>query len=115
MRELCKGMVIAVNVSSEKHLTVDYEQFPTPWRFLWNRVFSWKKSQKALNVPTIFDLLMRTTMVSSVQRANAIKHDADLYLQPPVDTFKFLDFKSLREIVDVGYEYAKKELERWKL
>ncbi len=112
MQELCGGFVIAVNVSSEKNLTVDYEVFPSPWKFLWDRLVSF---QKPAYVPNIFDLLMRTTMVSSIHKTNAAKEDADLYLQPPVDQFKLLDFKALDEIVEVGYKYAKKELEGWKL
>jgi len=111
MRDLCGGSVIAVDVSPEKDLSVDYDQFPSPWKVLWDRVF---RSQKSLNVPNILDLLMRTTMVASIHQTNAVKIEADLYLQPPVDRFKLLDFKALDEIAEVGYEYAKKKLEGWK-
>jgi CRP-like cAMP-binding protein/predicted acylesterase/phospholipase RssA len=111
MRDLCGGSIIAVNVSPEKDLSVDYDQFPSPWKLLWDRVFG---SQKSHNVPNILDLLMRTTMVGSIHKTNAVKIEADLYLQPPVDRFKLLDFKALDKIVEVGYEYAKKKLEGWK-
>jgi CRP-like cAMP-binding protein/predicted acylesterase/phospholipase RssA len=111
MRDLCGGTVVAINVSPEKDLSVDYDQFPSPWKLLWDRVFG---SQKSHNVPNILDLLMRTTMVGSIHQTNAVKIEADLYLQPPVDRFKLLDFKALDEIVAVGYEYAKKKLEGWK-
>lgn len=111
MWDLCGGSVIAVNVSPEKDLSVDYDQFPSPWKLLWDRVFG---SQKSHNVPNILDLLMRTTMVGSIHKTNAVKIEADLYLQPPVDQFKLLDFKALDKIVAVGYEYAKKKLEGWK-
>jgi len=111
MRELCGRSVIAINVSPEKDLTVDYEQFPSPWKVLWNRVF---RSQESINVPNILDLLMRTTMVGSIHKTNAVKTNADLYLQPPLVRFKLLDFKALDEIVEVGYEYARKKLEGWK-
>ena len=111
MRELCGGSVIAVNVSPEKDLTVECEQFPSPWKVLWDRIFP---SQKTINVPNILDLLMRATMVGSIHQTNAVKIAADLYLQPPVERFKLLDFKAFDEIVTAGYEYARKELAVWK-
>jgi NTE family protein/lysophospholipid hydrolase len=111
MQEFCGGSVIAVNVSPEKDLTVDYEQFPSPWKVLWDRIFS---SHRTISVPNIVDLLMRATMVGSIHKTNDVKVAADLYLQPPLGQFKLLDFKALDEIVKVGYEYARKELTGWK-
>ncbi len=111
MRELCGGYVIAIDVSPEKDLTVDYKEFPSPWKVLWNQIFH---THRSINVPNILDILMRTTMVGSIYKTNAVKIHADLYLQPPVVQFKLLDFKAFDEIVHVGYEYAKKKLEGWK-
>ena len=66
-----------------------------------------------MNVPTIFDLLMRTTIIGSISKTNAVKTQADLYIQPPLSQFKLLDFKALEKIVDVGYHYTKQCLEEW--
>jgi NTE family protein/lysophospholipid hydrolase len=112
MRELCSGTVIAINVSPEKDLKLEYERFPSPWRVLWNRIIPFKRP---LSVPNIFDLLMRTTMVGSIYKTHAVKVHADLYLQPPLNQFKLLDFKSFDQIVDVGYEYAKQKLMDFRL
>ena len=110
MRELGGGFVIAVDVSPEKDLTVECAQFPSPWKVLWQHFFP---AQPPVNVPNIVDLLMRATMVGSIHQTNAVKTAADIYLQPPVARFKLLDFKAFDEIVQVGYEYARKKLEDW--
>ncbi|NQT88864.1 cyclic nucleotide-binding domain-containing protein, partial [bacterium] len=41
MRQLCGGRVIVVDVSPEKDLAVDREEFPSPWRMLRNRLLPW--------------------------------------------------------------------------
>ncbi len=112
MRELCSGTVIAVNVSQEKDLKLAYERFPSPWKVLWNRLIPFKKP---ISVPNIFDLLMRTTMVGSIYKTHAVKVHADLYLEPPLNQFKLLDFKSFDQIVEVGYEYTKEKLKDCRL
>lgn len=111
MRDLCGGIVIAVNVSPEKDLTMDYEQFPSPWKVLWNRMLS---ASSPLNVPNILDVLLRSTMVGSIYQTNAMKGTADLYLQPPLTNFKLFDFKSLEDIAEAGYTYTKECLEGWR-
>jgi NTE family protein/lysophospholipid hydrolase len=111
MRELCGGIVIAVNVSPEKDLSFDYEQFPSPWKVLWNRMMP---VGDPMNVPNILDMLLRATMVGSIHQTNRVKGAADFYLQPPLDRFKLLDFKALEEIAQVGYDYTKTRLEGWR-
>jgi hypothetical protein len=34
---------------------------------------------------------------------------------PPVDQFGLLAFEAVEELVEVGYEYTKKEIEHWNL
>ena len=111
MRDLCGGIVIAVDVSPEKDLTVDYEQFPSPWKVLWNRIIP---TEHVMNVPNILDMLLRATMVGSIHQTNAVKGSADLYLQPPLNQFKLLDFKALEAIADVGYTYTTEQLTEWR-
>lgn len=113
MRDLCGGgFIIAVNVSPERDLSVNFHQFPSPWRVLWQRLVS---AARVKNVPNILDLLLRATMVGSIHQTNAVKQSADLYLQPPVERFKLLDFRAIDEIASVGYEYTRQQLENWTL
>ncbi|HDN25938.1 MAG TPA: hypothetical protein ENG03_02345 [Thioploca sp.] len=60
------------------------------------------------------NVILAATLLSSSQRANRVKADADLYLRPPVDRFGLLEISALEELVEVGYQYAKKEIEKLK-
>ena len=39
--------------------------------------------------------------------------EADLYLNPPIHEYKLLDFEHFDELIDIGYQYTKKEIARW--
>jgi hypothetical protein len=39
----------------------------------------------------------------------------DLWLRPPTDGFGALDFKASQALIDVGYEYTRREIEQWPL
>lgn len=110
MKKRCRGSVIAVDVSIEEDLTVNYPEVPSPWRMLWDRISPVKKYSK---FPNILDILTRTAELSCINRKQQTIVDADLYLRPPVDNFKLLDFKSFDKLVDIGYAYAKEEIKKW--
>jgi len=61
---------------------------------------------KKVEMPNIFNTLMRSGMLSSVEALNASKAMADIYMSPPIDNFQLLDFGSSHEIEEVGYKYA---------
>ncbi|WP_410971967.1 hypothetical protein, partial [Salmonella sp. SAL4445] len=60
--------------------------------------------------PSIADVLIRATDVSSSQKTREVKRNADLCLRPPIDGYGVLAFELLDEIVDVGYRYGKDKL-----
>jgi predicted acylesterase/phospholipase RssA len=64
-----------------------------------------------IDAPNIAALLMRTTEVSSTQKTNEAKRDADLCLRPPIDKYGVLEFRAIDQIVEVGYRYAQEKLE----
>ncbi|MDQ2695663.1 MAG: patatin-like phospholipase domain-containing protein [Pseudomonadota bacterium] len=110
MRQLCGGIVIAVDVGVEQDLSVKVEVMPTPWELLWTRALPFRE---AIEFPNILDVLWRTTLLASEHRLSAIKQAADLYLRPPVERFGLLEFKALPAIVDTGYQYAREALLAW--
>jgi predicted acylesterase/phospholipase RssA len=114
MKTLCGGKVIAVNVSpsQDQNFTLDdsYHRMPSPLEIVRS---NFNPFQKTLVVPNIVNLMMRTTMLSSVHKANQVKQDVDLYFRPPVDRFGLVDYELFDEIVQVGYEYAARQIEEW--
>ena len=109
MRKRSCGTVIVIDVGSVHSFAFELTEFPSPWQLLWSHVLPFAK---AIDVPSIGAVLMRTTEVSSIQKTNEVKRDADLCLRPPIDAFGVLEFVKIDEIVDVGYRYAKERLEQ---
>ncbi|MCP4132528.1 MAG: cyclic nucleotide-binding domain-containing protein [bacterium] len=110
MKELYGGFIIAVDVSNQSDLRVMYKKFPSPWRILASWLIPFKKR---IDVPTIKDLLVQSTMLSSVQKKKMVKREADIYLQPPVDRFNVMDMEAYEDIAEAGYQYAKEKIAEW--
>lgn len=109
MRQRWNGAVVAVNVSPREDLSFNLSAFPSPWRLLWDRLLGRAPS----TAPTILNILMRTTMLASVNHSAGVVGAADLYLQPPISGFGMLQFDSLPAIVEVGHRYAREHLPAW--
>ncbi|OQY45525.1 MAG: hypothetical protein DRR08_29175 [Candidatus Parabeggiatoa sp. nov. 2] len=84
---------------------------PSSWEVFWSRIIPFKKPVK---VPSIPEILLNATLVNSTQKAKQIKMEADFYIRPPVESFKLLEFTALEKLVEIGYQYAKSEIEKWK-
>ena len=110
MRQFCHT-VIVIDVSCETHLSVNYDKMPSPWAVLLSRILPFKKT---IHIPSIFDVLIGANSLASSQQINKVKADADFYLHPPVDKFGMLEFTAMEQLIEIGYQYAKKEIERWK-
>lgn len=111
MRSRCGGRVLAVNVSPEEDVAVDFSELPSPWKVFWSRVLPWRKPVK---IPTILDILMRTTMLGSASRLRMVREQVDLLLEPPIHSFGMLEFESIDALIEVGYVHAKEALETWR-
>ncbi|MEK8018392.1 MAG: cyclic nucleotide-binding and patatin-like phospholipase domain-containing protein [Candidatus Parabeggiatoa sp.] len=111
MRQFCHK-VIVVDVSRDTHLSMSMndEKMPSPWEVFWSRLLPYKKT---IRVPSLINILMGVTVLSSNQRSNKVKADADFYLHPPVEQFGLLEFEAVEELIEVGYQYTKKEIENW--
>jgi predicted acylesterase/phospholipase RssA/CRP-like cAMP-binding protein len=106
MRELGPGMTILVNVSaSDRREVPDLPVYPSPLQLLFRR-------KAAAGYPTIVEILTRSALLASMSGEEAARAAADLYLQPPVQSFALLDFASVDRIAEAGYAYAKELLAR---
>lgn len=110
MRQLGGGWVIAVDVSLARDLEVGAAGLPSPWKVLlnWCNPFA-----SPVELPTIVNLMMRTTLLASVQKTESVKRLVDLYIHPPVGRFALMDFKALDDIAEAGYHHAKASLANW--
>jgi len=112
MRRFCEGPVVAVNASPTKDVKLSggMDRFPTPWRLVTARLNPFRQAPQ---VPNIFQVLGRTTMLGSVHHGDAVKKQADFWLDLPLDGFSMLDFAEIDRIVAAGYAYARRQIASW--
>ncbi len=73
------------------------------------------KRQGKLGQVSIFDIVLRSLSIPGLRNIEKIKSKVDLYLEPEVDRFPFLDPRRLHEIIQEGYICAHENLEKTKL
>ncbi|MBX7219832.1 MAG: cyclic nucleotide-binding domain-containing protein [Blastocatellia bacterium] len=106
MRSLGSGFTIVVNVSPEEDVRITESAFPSPWKLALRRLFG----RPVPKVPNILDVMTRSALLSSIHSANQIAKRADLYLEPPVESFSMLDFAPLEALAEAGYQYTKERV-----
>jgi hypothetical protein len=58
--------------------------------------------------------MMRALMVASNRKSREVERDAEFYLRPPIDRFRLDNLDKMEEIAEVGYQYARGEIRKWK-
>ncbi len=107
--QACDTVVLS-DVSAGQEIEGRYGRFPSPWQVLLSRALPFREP---VNAPYIIDVLMGSTLLSSVGHTRRVMSEADLCIEPPVDRYGLLQFEALEELVDVGYQHARGEIERW--
>lgn len=112
VRELGGGTVIASDVGAAQELRLDETMLtlPSAWEILSHRFLPFKT---ALQVPSILDIMMRTSMLSSVRGVRRTREQADLYLNPAVGAHGIFEWKSIHAIAEIGYRDTMEKLEAW--
>jgi predicted acylesterase/phospholipase RssA len=111
MRGMCPGSVVAVDVAPQRdaRLAESFRDFPSPWKLLFHRL---NPFGRPLQVPSILQILGRTTMLGSIHHQNTVKRESDHYLSVPVEKYGMLEFDAIDEIAEAGYRCAVEELRR---
>jgi NTE family protein len=64
--------------------------------------------------PTIVDVLMRSAFLGTVSAAKRIEREVDLYIEPPLERFGFLDPRGFEPMVRIGHETGARRIEEWR-
>ena len=113
MRQHCRYVIVS-DVSTNEDFTYPEKMIPSPWKVLLHR---YSPFRKPLEVPGIIDILMRSVLLSSKQKSNQVKAEADLYLNPPVGEFNMMDFTVMERLIDIGIMHTESVLaenDNWK-
>jgi NTE family protein/lysophospholipid hydrolase len=104
------GTIIAVDVDVRAELGVGPEI---------TRLSAWQTIKARLTgsgdalLPGIGDILYRAGHIGGLQQRERTMKIADHYLEPPVARFPLMAYQSAAEIAEVGYLYAREQIERW--
>jgi len=110
MRGRIRGAVVAVDLSVDSEFRIAHEEVPSVWAVLGSRLVG---SARRLDVPTLHEVIVKSTTLASRREVEAARREADLYLNPPVGEFELLDWGRFAEIVEAGYRHALAEAGAW--
>ena len=113
-QDIRSGPVIAVDVVPPVDLNLHAPQLHSPsgWRLALNRINPFAKTH---GIPGIVSILQRTGQLPSLhtRRLRLAREVADLYLRPPVEQFRILDFSVAETAVEIGYDYGAGVIGDW--
>ncbi|HET9694540.1 MAG TPA: patatin-like phospholipase family protein [Steroidobacteraceae bacterium] len=107
MRARPVGRVVAVDLSSRKDYTVDYEAVPSPWQVLAGRTLPLSRRYR---VPSPVSIMLMAMSIGAIGSARAAGARADLLIRPPVGGFSFTDVRVFDRVVEVGYRAGQQAL-----
>ena len=102
--------IIAVDLSSAERVEVDYSAVPSPWAVFRGRYLPFSRRQR---VPSLSNIMLKATLLGTLERVREQGRRADILLNPPVRKFGMTEVKSFEKIVQAGYTHAKSELAAW--
>ncbi|HEU5103776.1 MAG TPA: cyclic nucleotide-binding and patatin-like phospholipase domain-containing protein [Roseiflexaceae bacterium] len=115
MRARCEtGVVIGVDVAPPTDKVGDYQfgASVSGWQLLWHRLNPFGRQVRA---PTLFDSLVRTIEINSAYRVRspAFRQHADLLIHMPDRQYGRLEFGIYGEMIEMGYQETKRQLQEW--
>jgi NTE family protein len=102
MRERRPGVVVGIDVTRAKGLTVDEVRRPSFWPWLFSG--AWRKG------PPVVSVLMRSATIMTGRDIEAARLASDLYIAPDVGDVEIRDWRAFEPAVQAGYEGAAQAL-----
>jgi NTE family protein len=91
-------------------VTVDYASVPSAWAILRGRYLPFFRKYR---VPSLSNIMLKATLLGTLDRVREQGERADILLTPPVRQFGLTEVKSFEKIVQAGYDHAITELGAW--
>jgi predicted acylesterase/phospholipase RssA/CRP-like cAMP-binding protein len=109
MKRFIGGNTIAVEATVKVEYSIDADEFPSPLAYLRSRLS--RRGRHAL--PTLPSLLIKSTLLGGAGGRNELRQGDDLYINPPMREFGFLDWHRIYTMVDVGYRHGQQCVRAW--
>ena len=110
MRGKMRGPIIAVDLAVERGYGTCTEVVPTGLDYIKSRLIP---GRKPIEAPTVSRIILQVTTMASRKEVERARKLADIYLNPPLGEFDSLDWRRMREIVEVGYQHSLPRIQEW--
>ncbi|MBN2147380.1 MAG: cyclic nucleotide-binding domain-containing protein [Anaerolineales bacterium] len=114
LRELCPtGTVVGVDLITSSPTVGPYSFGPSlsGWQALWARLSPFSRRVRA---PNLLDIVAGIVYSNNRYRLNEVLHCADLLIRVPVEAYGLLEFDKYSQIIELGYQSAKEQLQGFK-
>jgi NTE family protein len=98
------GVVIGVDLSSNKLRKVEFAQMPSWWQLALDRLRP--RSRRRYRLPSLTAYLMNVTNLYSQSRREESRAGVDLYFNPAMSRVGMLEWNRFDSIAQQGYEHA---------
>ena len=110
MRKKPVSQIVAVDLTSAEQMNVDFTAVPSPWAVFRGRYLPLAQKYR---VPSLANIMLKATLLGTLERVREQGKQADILLTPPVRQFGMTEVKSFEKIVQAGYDHALTELVAW--
>jgi len=117
MRKNYGGKIICSSCSLDKSMKTSLKGIPNQLKILITKIFNKSTFEKKYSyVPTITDIIFKTSVVASASQINKNIGMSDLFLELPTSKFGLTEFNNdaMMNMINIGYEYSKPKLEQFK-
>ncbi|MBA4176157.1 MAG: patatin [Leptothrix sp. (in: Bacteria)] len=102
------GKVIGVDLSFRKPRRFDFDELPSAWAVLRDKLRP--RAQRRYRLPSLVAFLMNVTILYSTSRQRQSRRLTDLHFNPPLERVGMLQWNKFESIVDQGREHAQQVL-----
>ena len=111
------GKIICSSCSLDKSMKTSITGIPNQFKLLMSKLFDKTNFEKNYHyVPTITDIVFKTSVVASASQIDENINMSDLFLELPTSEFGLTEMNdnSMMKLIDLGYEYSKPKLQEFK-
>ncbi len=102
------GKVIGVDLSARRARRLDFDEMPGAWQVFFDRLKP--RAKQRYRVPSLVSYLLNVSVLYSVSRQSESRKQTDLYFNPELYKFGFLQWGRFSSIVTKGDDHAREVL-----
>jgi NTE family protein len=99
------GKVIGVDLSARRARRLDFDEMPGTWQVFFDRLKP--RAKQRYRVPSLVSYLLNVSVLYSVSRQSESRKQTDLYFNPELYKFGFLQWGRFSSIVTKGDNHAR--------